>query len=102
MSDISPTDYGAELAEGVFEVASQFINQKIIEAIRKNFSGDGKRQRGDFYMGQSRQLIQMHFQEIDLEDKDNILRMFTMLDPISWAWHALRCDPQGRRVTTKG
>jgi hypothetical protein len=61
MSDGSPTDYGAELAGGVFDVASQFINQKIVEAIRKNFSGDGKRQRGDFYMGQSRELLQKNF-----------------------------------------
>lgn len=77
MSDSSPTDYGAELAGGVFEVASQFINQKIVEAIRKNFSGDGKKQRGDFYMDQSRELLQMHFQEIQRKDKQHILRMFT-------------------------
>jgi len=42
MSDSSPTNYGAELAGGVFDVASQFINQKIVETIRKNFSGDGR------------------------------------------------------------
>jgi hypothetical protein len=85
MSDTSPTDYGAELAGGVFEVACQFIDQKIVETIRKNFSGDGKRQRGDFYMGQSRELLQTHFQKIDREDKENILRMFTRLDQIAWA-----------------
>jgi hypothetical protein len=83
MSDSSPTNYGAELAGGVFEVASQFINQKIVETIRKNFSGDGKRQRGDFYMGQSRELLQKHFQEIERDDKENILRMFTRLDRIA-------------------
>jgi hypothetical protein len=95
MSDSSPTDYGAELAGGVFEVASQFINQKIVEAIRKNFSGDGKKQRGDFYMDQSRELLQMHFQEIQRKDKQHILRMFTRLDQIAWAWHSLRCDATG-------
>lgn len=76
MSDSSPTDYGAELAGGVFELASQFINQKIVEIIRKNFSNDGKRQRGDFYMDQSRELFQEHSQIIELDDKHNILRMF--------------------------
>jgi hypothetical protein len=95
MSDSSPTDYGAELAGGVFEVASQFINQKIVEAIRKNFSGDGKIRRGDFYMAQSRELLQMHFQEIRIKDKHNILRMFRKLDQIAWAWHLLRYDATG-------
>jgi hypothetical protein len=98
MSDGSPADYGADLAGGVIEVASQFINQKIVETIRKNFSGDGKRQRGDFYMGQSRELLQTYFKEIDRRDKQNILRMFTRLDQIAWAWHALRRDATGSGI----
>jgi hypothetical protein len=84
MSDSSPTDYGAELAGGVFEVASQFIDQKIVEAIRKNFSGDGMRQCGDLYMRQSRELLQTHFHKMLRDDKESILRMFTRSDQITW------------------
>lgn len=90
MSDGSPKDYGVELAGGVIEVAGLLVNPKIVEIIRKNFSGDGKRQRGDFYMDQSRELLQMHFGKIDRGDKLNILRMFTRLDQIAWAWHPLK------------
>lgn len=92
MSGSSPKDYGTELATGVIEVASQFINQKIVEAIRKNFTHDGKKQRGNLYMGQSRALFQENFQKIDPEDKQHIFRMFTLLDQIAWAWHLLKRD----------
>jgi hypothetical protein len=87
MSDSSPADYGAELAGGVLEVASQFINQKIVETFRKNFTGDGKKQRGDFYVRKSRELLQTHLQKIDPVDKGNIVRMLRRLDQITWAWH---------------
>lgn len=82
MSDGSPADYGAELVGGVLEVASQFINQKIVETIRKNFTRDGKRQRGDFYMSQSRELFQTHFQKIRRKDKRHISRMFKRVNEV--------------------
>ena len=80
MSDGSPTDYGTELAEGVFDLASQFIDKKIVEAIRKNFTHDAKRQCGSSYMDQSRELLQTNFHIIRLVDRRHILRMFTQLD----------------------
>ena len=42
MSDGSPKDYGIELAGGAIEVAGLLVNPKIVEIIRKNFSGDGR------------------------------------------------------------
>ena len=98
MSDSSPTDYRVELAGGVIEVASQFINQKIVETIWKNFSGDGKTQRSDFYMGQSHELLQTYFQEIDHKDKQNILHMLTRLDQIAWAWQLACTEAWCNRV----
>ena len=80
MSDGSPTDYGTELAEGVLEIASQFIDKKIVEAIRKNFTCDGKMQRGDFYMSQSQQLLHIHYEVILPADKRSIYRMLSRLD----------------------
>jgi hypothetical protein len=100
MSDSSPTlaDYGTELAGGVFEVASQFINQKIVEAIRKNFSGDGMKQCGDLYMHQSRELLQTHSHKMRRKDKVNILRLFTRSDQTVWAWNSLRRYATGSRI----
>jgi len=40
-------------------------------------------------MGQSHKLLQEHFQEIEREDKENILRMFTRLDQTAWVWQLL-------------
>jgi len=69
MADNSRTNYAPEIAGGVFEVASHLIGKAIVDSLRKNFTGDGKMQRGDLYMNQSRELLQRHLEIIKLDDK---------------------------------
>ena len=72
MADNSRTNYGAEIAGGVFEVASHLVGKSIVDSLRKNFTGDGKMQRGDFYMNRSRELLQRHLEIIRPDDKTTI------------------------------
>jgi hypothetical protein len=65
-------NYGSEIAGGIFEVASHALGRKVINSLRKNFTSNGKMRSGDFYMNQSREMLQRHLQIIDLEDQGNI------------------------------
>ena len=68
------TEYGPEIVEDIFEVGSHFIGREIIETLKKNFTGDGKAREGDFYMNQSRALLQTHLQMISLDERTTIWR----------------------------
>ena len=59
--------YGPTLGGGVFQVASQFLGQAIINNIRKQFP-DQKTQRGDAYMDGVRHLLNTNFHLIDPEE----------------------------------
>jgi hypothetical protein len=63
--------YGPALGGGVFQVASQFLGQTIINSIRKQFP-DQKTQRGDAYMDGVRYLLHTNFHLIDPEVKPRI------------------------------
>jgi hypothetical protein len=81
MSDDTPTSYKAETpgtAEGAFEATTHTIGKKIIETLRKSFTGNGKVQRGDFYLNQSRELLQKNFQLLHPDDQIIVQEQFTM------------------------
>jgi len=63
------SNYGLETAGYIFEVASHLIGKAIVDILRENFTGDGKMQRGDFYMNQSRELLRRHVEIIRRDDK---------------------------------
>ena len=69
MADNSRTNYGLEIAGYIFKVASHRIGKAIVDSIRENFTGDGKMQRGDFYMNLSRELLRRHLEIIRRDDK---------------------------------
>lgn len=77
MADDFLTEYGPEIAGDIFEVGSHFIGREIIETFKKKFTGDGKAQRGDFYMSQSRALLQTHLQMMSLDEQTTIRREYT-------------------------
>lgn len=63
--------YGPAFGGGVFQVASQFLGQAIINGIRKQFP-DQKTQRGDAYMDGVRYLLHTNFHLIDPEEQPKI------------------------------
>jgi hypothetical protein len=75
----NPASYGSEIAGGVFEVASHVLGRKVINSLRKNFTSNGKMRSGDFYMNQSREILQRHLQIMDLADQSTIRMKLTEL-----------------------
>ena len=63
--------YGPALGGGVFQVASQFLGQAIINHIHKQFP-DQKTQRGDAYMDGVRYLLNTNLHLIDPEERPKI------------------------------
>jgi len=70
------TEYGPEIAEDIFEVGSHFIGRELIETLKNKFTGDGKARQGDFYMNQSRALLQTHLQMMSLDEQTTIRREY--------------------------
>jgi hypothetical protein len=64
--------YGPALGGGVFQVASQFLGQAIINNICKQFP-DQKTQRGDAYMDGVRYLLHNNFHLIDPGEQPKIM-----------------------------
>ena len=71
------TEYGPEIAKDVFEVGSHFIGRELVQTLKKKFTRDGKARRGDFYMNQSRALLQTHLQMMSLDEQTTIRRKYT-------------------------
>jgi hypothetical protein len=63
--------YGPSLGGGVFQVASQFLGQAIINNVRKQFPNQ-KTQRGDAYMDGVRHLLRTNFDLIASDDRPKI------------------------------
>lgn len=63
--------YGPALGGGVFQVASQFLGQAIINSIHKQFPHQ-KTQRGDAYMDGVRYLLHTNFDLIDPKEQPKI------------------------------
>jgi hypothetical protein len=64
--------YGPAFGGGVFQVASQFLGQAIINSICKQFPNQ-KTQRGDAYMDGVRYLLHTNLHFIDPEEQPEIM-----------------------------
>ncbi|KAF8463406.1 hypothetical protein DFH94DRAFT_786693, partial [Russula ochroleuca] len=60
-----------------FVVPPHSVGKKIIDSLRNSFTGNGKMQRGDFYMDQTRVLLQQHFHIINVKEQDIIMDKYT-------------------------
>jgi hypothetical protein len=63
--------YGPSFGGGVFQVASQFLGQAIINNVRKQFPNQ-KTKRGDAYMDGVRYLLQTNLDIINPDDRPKI------------------------------
>jgi len=82
MADNSRANCGLEIAGYIFKVSSHRIGKAIVDILRENFTGDGKMQRGDFYMNQSRELLRRHLEIIRRDDKPIIQEKYA--EWVSW------------------
>jgi hypothetical protein len=71
MSGTFSQAYAPQFAGGVFQVASQFIGQSIVESIRKQLP-HRKVQRGDLYATEARTLLRTNFDLINPSDQSKI------------------------------
>jgi hypothetical protein len=77
MSGTFSQNYGPQFAGGVFQVASQFIGESLVESIRKQFPRR-KEQRGDVYADQARDLLRNNFELIDPDEHEGIELLLNM------------------------
>jgi len=79
MSNNFSQNYGPELAGTAVEVAGGLIGKSLIDSLRKSFTSSSQVQRGDYFMDQSRVLLQNHLQLIQRQDKTKIHRKYQRL-----------------------
>jgi hypothetical protein len=75
----SSASHGVDHVSEVFVVETHSVGKKIIGNLRNRFTITSQTQRGDFYLDQSRVLLQKHAHIINAEDQDIILDTFTEL-----------------------
>ncbi|KAF8471474.1 hypothetical protein DFH94DRAFT_769774 [Russula ochroleuca] len=73
----SSASHGVDHVSEVFVVETHSVGKKIIGNLRNRFTITSQTQRGDFYLDQSRVLLQKHAHIINAEDQDIILDTFT-------------------------
>ena len=96
MSNNFSQNYGPELAGTAVEVAGGLIGKSLINSLRKSFTSSSQVQRGDYFMDQSRVLLQNHLQLINLHDQGTIHRNYEMLvRAFKWQIPLLTCDTTG-------
>jgi hypothetical protein len=69
--------YGPSFGGGVFQVASQFLGQALIDSIRKQFPNK-KTQRGDAYMDGVRHLLRTNLDFIEPDERPKIELAYEM------------------------
>ncbi|KAF8494123.1 hypothetical protein F5888DRAFT_1848211 [Russula emetica] len=79
MSNNFSQNYAPPFVGGVFNVAGGFIGRSLIDSLRESFTSSSQEQRGDYFMDQSRVLLQNHLQLIEQFDQINIHRNYEML-----------------------
>jgi hypothetical protein len=79
MSSNFSQNYAPELVGGIVEVTGGLIGKSLIDSLRKSFTSSSQMQRGDYFMDQSRTLLQNHLQIIEQHDQIAILRNYEML-----------------------
>ena len=92
------TNHLPEADGAVLEVTDHHVGQQIIDILRRTFTSNGMKQRGDFYRDQTRELLQRCLERI--VDREFIYHMCKK--SVQDAFRIgilLRCDPTGRRMT---
>jgi hypothetical protein len=79
-----------------FVVPPHSVGKKIIDSLRNSFTGNGKMQRGDFYMDQTRVLLQQHFHIINVKEQDIIMDKYTESVRTLNHRHLLKCGTTGQ------
>lgn len=79
MSNNISRNYAPDLIGGAVEVAGGVIGRSLIDSLRKSFTSSSQVQRGDYFMDQSRVLLQNHLQLIELYDQSIIHRNYERL-----------------------
>ena len=79
MPNIPFQTYVPELVESAAEAAGGFIGRSLMDSLRKSFTSSSQVQRGDYFMDQSRALLQNHLQLIELHDQSIIHRKYQKL-----------------------
>ena len=79
MSNNISQNYAPKLIGVVVDVAGGVIGRSLIDSLRKSFTSSRQVQRGDYFMDQSRVLLQNHLQLIELNDQNIIHRTYERL-----------------------
>jgi hypothetical protein len=79
MSNDFSQNYASELAGPVVHVAGGFLGKSLVDGLRKSFTSSSQVKRGDYFMDQSRVLLQNHLQLIELHEQGTIYRNYEML-----------------------
>jgi hypothetical protein len=79
MSNNISQNYAPKLIGGVVEIAGGVIGRSLFDSLRKSFTSSSQVQRGDYFMDQSRVLLQNHLQLIELYDQNIIHRNYERL-----------------------
>jgi hypothetical protein len=79
MSNNFSQNYAPVLVGSVAQVAGDIIGRSLIDSLRKTFTSSSQTQRGDYFMDQSRVLLQNHLQLIDRHEQGKILRKYQKL-----------------------
>lgn len=96
MSDSLSQTYAQEIVGGVVKVTGGLIGKSLIDGIRKTFTSSSQVQRGDYYMDQSRVLLQNHLQLIELDEQAIIHDKFKKpVRAFNWQIPSLTSDTTG-------
>lgn len=80
MSNNFSQTYAPQIVGSVVgEVAGGLVGKSLVDSLRRSFTSSSQVQLGDYFMDQSRALLQNHLQLIDLHDQGTILRNYEML-----------------------
>jgi hypothetical protein len=80
MSNNFSQNYVPELVGSVVvEVAGDLIGRSLIDSLRRSLTSSSQEERGDYFMDQSRVLLQNHLQLIELHDQNKIHRKYQKL-----------------------
>ncbi|KAH9978289.1 hypothetical protein BJV74DRAFT_142156 [Russula compacta] len=62
-------NYAPKIVEGAVEVTGHIIGRSLIDGLRKSFTTSSQVEEGDYFMDQSRDLLQKHLQLIQLNEQ---------------------------------
>lgn len=63
----------------VFEVADHLVGKSLIDGLRRHLTTGSQVEEGDHFMDHSHDLLQMHFQLMDLDDRNIVQKAYEKL-----------------------